>query len=62
MQPNEIAVIWTMYEEQRRLESASSRGHAPASPFIRSTVRGQLRRFVFRGQLGPVGGHPQPDA
>ena len=53
MQPNEIAVIWAMYEEQQRLESASSRGHAPARPSFAQRVR----RFVFRGQLGPVGGH-----
>ena len=53
MQPNQIAVIWAMYEEQQRLESASSRAHALARP----SLARRFRRLAFRGQLGPVGGH-----
>jgi len=41
------------YEEQQRLEHESSRAHASPRP---SFAR-RFRRFVFRGQLGPVGSH-----
>ena len=57
MQPNEIAVIWMMYEEERRLEAASSHTHASTRPSFPRRFRGQIRRFAFRGQLGPAGGH-----
>jgi len=53
MQPSQIAVIWATYEEQQRLEHESSRAHASSRP---SFAR-RFRRFVFRGQLGPVGSH-----
>ena len=56
MQPNEIAVIWMMYEEERRLEAAASDKHASPRPSFPRRFRGQLRRFAFRGQLGPAGG------
>ena len=57
LQPNQIAVIWTMYEEERRLEAASSGTRASPRPSFARRFRGQFRRITIRGQLGPVGGH-----
>ena len=57
MEPIQIAVIWTMYEEERRrLESAPSRALASPRPSFARRFRGAFRRITFRGQLGPVGG------
>ena len=57
LEPNQIAVIWTMYEEQR--SATVSRGaETSPRPSFAQRLRGQVRRFVYRAQLGPVIGHP----
>ena len=58
MQPSQIAVIWTMYEEQQRSEAASRSAPRVASALrSRNAFGGQFRRFAYRAQLGPVSGH-----
>ena len=57
MQPSQIAVIWMTYDELQRTETASRSAHAAPRPSFRQRFGGQLRRFAYRAQLGPVGGH-----
>ena len=57
MQPSQIAVIWTMFEEQQRAAEASRNAKASPQPSYTQRVRGQVQRFVYRAQLGQVIGH-----
>ena len=57
MQPGQMAVIWMMYDQIQRSGAASQRAHTSPRPSIRQRFGGRLRRFAYRAQLGPVGGH-----
>ena len=57
MQPSQIAIIWTMFEEQQRSAEASRSAKASPRPSFTQRFRGQVHRFVYRTQLGPVSGH-----
>ena len=57
MQPGQIAVIWMKYDEVQRTEAASLSALAAPRPSFKQRFGGQLRRFAYRAQLGPVGGH-----
>ena len=56
MEPVQMALLWMVYSTQ---EPQQRRRNKPAQP--RRSYAGrfgdQLRRIVFRAQLGPVGGH-----
>ena len=55
MDPAQVAVLWTlvlMQCAQPRRQTSAKQGRLPGV-----SLAGRLRRFVFRGQLGPVGGH-----
>ena len=56
MQPGQMAVAWMMYEQIQRSEAMSKRAHASPRPSFKQRFGGQVRRFAFRTQLGPVGG------
>ena len=57
MQPGQIAVVWMMYDQIQRSEAASRRAHASPRPSFKQRFGGKFRRFAYRTQLGPVGGH-----
>jgi hypothetical protein len=57
MQPGQIAVVWMMYDQIQRSEAASRRTHASPRPSFTQRFGGKFRRFAYRAQLGPVGGH-----
>ena len=56
MEPSQIAVIWTTYEELQRSEAASKRTTVSPRPSFRQRFGGQFRHFAYRTQLGPVSG------
>jgi hypothetical protein len=55
MDPAQAAVIWTLVI----MQDAQPRRSKPAKPrrSFAGRFEGELRRIVFRAQLGPVGGH-----
>ena len=57
MQPGQMAVIWMMYDQIQRKETASPSTDASPRPSLKQRIGGKVRRFAFRTQLGPVGGH-----
>jgi hypothetical protein len=57
MQPGQMAVIWMMYDQIQRSEAASRRIHPSTRPSLGQRFGSQFRRFAYRAQLGPVGGH-----
>ena len=57
MQPNEMAVVWMMDDQNQRSETAPWRPAASSRPSFRKRFGGTFRRFAYRAQLGPVAGH-----
>jgi hypothetical protein len=57
MQPGQMAVVWMMYDQIQRSEAAIKRADASPRPSFKQRFGGTFRRFAFRTQLGPVGGH-----
>ena len=57
MQPGQMAVVWMMYDQIQRSEAKSQRAPASPRPSFKQRFGGTFRRFAFRTQLGPVGGH-----
>ena len=61
MQPGQMAVVWMMYDQSSTIRSGVPARHASPRPSFKQRFGGTVRRFAFRTQLGPVGGHAQPD-
>jgi hypothetical protein len=57
MQPGQMAVVWMMYDQFQRSEAAMPTAHASPRPSFKQRLGRKFRRFAFRTQLGPVGGH-----
>ena len=57
MQPSQIAVIWMMFEEISDRKRRPGAPQASPRPSFTQRFGGQVRRFVYRAQLGPVSGH-----
>ena len=57
MQRDQIAAIWMMYDQIQQSEAAPRRADASARPSFKQRFGGPFRRFAYRTQLGPVGGH-----
>ena len=57
MQPGQMAVVWMMYDATQRSESPSRRAKASPRPSFTQRFGRKFRRFAYRTQLGPVGGH-----
>jgi len=57
MEPRQMAVIWMMYDQSQRSGQAARRAHSSPRPSFTKRFSGQFRRFAYRAQLGPVGGH-----
>jgi hypothetical protein len=55
LEPSQVAVIWTLENLQDQRHRAPNSAKPQRS--IRGRVGGAVRRFAFRTQLGPVGGH-----
>jgi hypothetical protein len=56
MEPVQMAVLWTVYSTQEPQQQRRNKPLQPPRPFA-GRFGDQLRRIVFRAQLGPVGGH-----
>jgi hypothetical protein len=57
MQPGQLAVVWMMYDQTQRSEAASRRSQSASRRSYTQRFSGSFRRFAYRAQLGPVGGH-----
>jgi hypothetical protein len=57
MQPGQMAVVWMMYDQIQRSDAASNDAKTSPRPSPKQRFLGAVRRFAFRTQLGPVGGH-----
>ena len=57
MEPGQMAAIWMIDDQQQRSEMASRRAHRSPRPSFTQRFGGRFRRFAYRAQLGPVGGH-----
>ncbi len=57
MDPTQMAVIWMMPDQSQRSGRAARGAHGSPRPSFTKRFSGRFRRFAYRAQLGPVGGH-----
>jgi hypothetical protein len=57
MQPGQMAIVWMMYDQIQRSEAAFRRADPSPRTSFKQRFEGQVRRFAYRAQLGPVGAH-----